>query len=279
MGMLVLFIIISPRAKSSQGVQLGSKAELAAPLPAGSTLRVCVFKWQPFAYEKAGVLSGVMVDLVRDMIEQLGYSVEFHLGPPLRCLQGLRNQTMTLNLFTSSFSLSEAGDHFLAIKPSVHYYLPSIFVPSNHPTETIAGLDYLVGWRIASLRGNPLVRRYQRLLDITWVHVNRTDALWSALESNNADAILGGYQSFVLLDKSKQQNHRILLPPINSEPIYWVVHQDNRILAQQLEAQLVHAQEEGTLDTHYRNHLGMSFKKIKAMVESSQFEPLEAPAP
>lgn len=242
-------------------------------------LKVCVFTWQPFAYEKEGVLTGIMVDIARDTITRLGYQPEFHLSPPLRCLQGLHTRTMTVSLFTSNLSLNEARGNFLAVKPSVQYYLPSLFVRDDHPAKTMAGLDSLSGWRIGTVRGNPLARRYQQFSDITWVYVNQAEDIWTVLDSRRGEAILAGYQSHFLLDKARWKTHRILLPPISAVPVYWAVNRANADLAKRLGEQLRYAQSDGSLDTFYQNHLGVSFTKIKSMIDGKAFEVLKIANP
>lgn len=249
-----------------------TQAEVA--FPAGSTVKVCVINWFPFAYKKGEVLTGVTVDLAKDIIVRLGYPVEFHLEPALRCVSEVRNRHLTLIPVLSQRSLDNARGQLIAINPSVQRYLPALFVHQDHPLAELENVESLAGWRVGALRGSSFIRRYKGRVDISWTLVNQTDALLKVLLSDRVDVVLGDYHSQELLRQDESLGDYRSLAPFYSEPIYWAVHKDNHVLAKQIGEQLTQALQDGTVDTYYRKHVGASFREIGEMVDSNQFVPL-----
>lgn len=68
----------------------------------------------------------------------------------------------------------------------------------------------------------------------------------------------------------------IFATPIDVEPIYWAVHHNNAALAEQLGKALEQRQADGSVDTAYRRHMGISHSQLQQMIDSNHFQHLRS---
>lgn len=250
----VLFLVLC------NGIAAATASIQALDVEDNGPIRVCLFEWYPYSFEREGEAQGIYVSLLRRV--GWSHSLQFSIKPLPRCISELRQGKQDIWPYSGS-----SYDVLVHAEPVTQYMISGVIVPEDSEHLRFDGLQQFAGEQIGILRGSTLFPWLVKEKSIDWQPQNSGDSLWRMLLSQRLDGAVGDFPSLTTLKVFRQGMVRFLRPALRVDPLKIGVHRQREALLPQLNRALQQMLASGELDLLYRDFGAVPFSEIQQVAQ------------
>lgn len=241
-GVAILFGTVS--CSSGEQQSEGSAAEeIQQPILMG-----VINNNPPFEYEEDGKLSGFDVALVEAVLEVEGLEGEWRVMEFAGLIPAIQGKQ--IDIAVSHVSITEERSKVVDFTDAYFVDGQSVAVSPESGIETLEDLEgktiVATQGSVGQLAANETAKQY----GATVQNVSKTDQLWLAVTSGQADAFVLETSAikFRVSGEGEDPSVRVIEPPVFEAPIAIAVAKGNDALVKRLNAGIEKIREDGTYD-------------------------------
>ena len=252
--LLVCFAFPFAGATNAQETCLGGTCDSIGAVES-MTVRIGYTQFSPYSgTSSAGVADGYMIDLLRLLLEPLGYSLQFvaHENPS-ELLESLRRGEIDI---TSPLSINDERKAFGHFSDAVHTYSFGVFVKSGgNAIEAFSDLD---GKRVAVARGSQADRLLRDIDGAIAVPFENSNELLLPLLTGEVDAVAAPVASLLFNMRRAGLGARVVLTDVSirQSPAGFLVDPARPILLEELNKSIQEAKSKGYIENLYDQWFG-----------------------
>lgn len=237
---------------------------VAGAARAQDPVKVCFENWQPYYFiSEDGTEEGLVLELVRDLLAEGGFSAEFMLRPPKRCSAEVSSGTIDLVLTTE-----RADGDILLGRTGLTFWVIAAVVPEAAEEERFLGLPHYRGKRALMIAGYAYPEVIQDFSD-KW-STQETDypighdqsvnvSPFRMIENNRADLFLEDMEWSERVIRNNDLKLKVLRPAVAISKGYIGYSPWRKDLKDMIEARLEEMAQSGELSRLYREKTGINF--------------------
>ena len=218
----------------------------------------CFNDWPPYSVMKDGEAEGITVETLREAADRAGFAATFRELPWKRCLQMVEAGQVDAVMDAAE------RDEYLQGEASSTVYTNTFWVRADDPSKTfnssilqgksvglVAGYRY--GDELDEILSQPGVQKEYSKDDSTNIR---------KLSFKRVDVIISDFASTQYFAKENGLSLRALMPSHSFDRLYQSFNKNKASAQSRINAALQSMIADGTVDTIYRNKLGVSFSDV-----------------
>jgi ABC-type amino acid transport substrate-binding protein len=229
-------------------------------------LHFCFEDWPPYLTTHDGRIEGPMAEIARAVAAHLGAGADFTDLPYGRCLQSVGQGAFDAILTADS----QPG--LIAAGPPIAWWNLAAVVRSDWPTDDLHSLEDFRGHRVAKVTS---YNDYGEAVDsfTGWEIENTPDASASLrmLDAGRVDVVPEDPDWVAIERRNEHLAVKLLHPDLAAVPQYVMFGRMRADMAAQFGQTLAAVIADGTADTIYRRHLGMSYDALRRRADAALY--------